>query len=590
MVLLSDETASNAYNGKADTVSDAINVLARVVSRPWVYATPYHMIALSSIIGRLVYSVYPDIIACARVRSSIHRKFLPRQMLLSEDDSFHMPPPVHIMWTTVLPEDLDTWKPNHFVPLVLSKEQSSGGKRIPLSYADAVKGQITNRTVKGSQDKKMGVQKGKMSPFIKSEKVTGKEKEKDKDDETEELKEPHLKATPEKHQSPLEEQRNGKSKPLQPNRVPESFPCQIGESIPLQKSTKQKGNAHDEVEEQSSGGKRVPLSYTDAVEGQFTNRTVKGSQDKMMGVQKGKMSPFIKSEKVTGKEKEKDKDDEAEELKERHLKATPEKHQSPLEEQRNGKSKPLQPNKVPESFPCQIGESMPIKKSTKQRGNARDEAEEQLSGGRRVPLSYTDAVQKQKFSPFIRCEKVMEGKKEKGKDDKAEEQKEPHLKATPEKDQSPLDEQRNGKSKPRQPNKEPESFPCQIGESIPFEKRTKPKGSARHEAKLATPLKEVSGEHANRKDDKSKSLPLKRKTAGNKKDKPKSPVPPENNTPLIVKQISVTSKPKKPKKIVAAASYKIGKLDLSGKSTKTKGYGGDGEIGHVDQEGGWREG
>ena len=205
-------------------------------------------------------------------------------MLLSEDDSFHMPPPVHIMWTTVLPEDLDTWKPNHFVPLVLSKEQSSGGKRIPLSYVDAVKGQITNRTVKGSQDKKMGVQKGKMSPFIKSEKVTGKEKEKDKDDEAEERKEPHLKGTPEKDQSPLEEQRNGKSKPLQPNKAPESFPCQIGELIPLEKSTKQKGNAHDEAEEQSSGWKRVLLSYTDAVKGQITNRTVKGNQDKKMVV------------------------------------------------------------------------------------------------------------------------------------------------------------------------------------------------------------------------------------------------------------------------------------------------------------------
>ena len=77
----------------------------------------------------------------------------------------------------------------------------------------------------------------------------------------------------------------------------------------------------------------------------------------------------------------------------------------------------------------------------------RDEAEEQSSGQKRVLLSYTDAAQKEKFSPFIRCE-VTEGKKEKGKDDKAEEQKEPHLKATPEKDQSPLDEQRNGKSKP----------------------------------------------------------------------------------------------------------------------------------------------
>ena len=92
------------------------------------------------------------------------------------------------------------------------------------------------------------------------------------------------------------------------------------------------------------------------------------------------------------------------------------------------------------------------------------------------------------------------------------------------------------------------------------------------EAELATPLKEVSGEDPNHKDHKSKSLPLKRKTGGNMEDIPKWPVPPENNMPLIVKQISVTSKPMK---LVAAASYKIGKLDLSGKRTKTQGYGGD---------------
>ena len=51
-------------------MSDAFNMLARVVSRPRVYATPYHMIALSSVIGRPVYSVYLDVVACARVRSS----------------------------------------------------------------------------------------------------------------------------------------------------------------------------------------------------------------------------------------------------------------------------------------------------------------------------------------------------------------------------------------------------------------------------------------------------------------------------------------------------------------------------------------
>ena len=34
VVLLSDDRASKVYNGKADTVPDAITVLAEVVSRP----------------------------------------------------------------------------------------------------------------------------------------------------------------------------------------------------------------------------------------------------------------------------------------------------------------------------------------------------------------------------------------------------------------------------------------------------------------------------------------------------------------------------------------------------------------------------
>lgn len=71
-----------------------------------VYGTPYHVMALSSVIGRPVDSVYPDLESCARMRSSIHREFFPRQMFQSEEDSFHMPPPVHTMWTTCSPK---TW-------------------------------------------------------------------------------------------------------------------------------------------------------------------------------------------------------------------------------------------------------------------------------------------------------------------------------------------------------------------------------------------------------------------------------------------------------------------------------------------------
>ena len=222
-VLLSEETSSKVYNGKADAVPDAITMLAKVVSRQWVYATPYHVMALASVIGRPVYSVYPDIKSCARVKSTIHREFFPRQMFLSEDDFFYMPPPIHIMWTTVRPEDLSSWKPNHFVPLMPSDKQSFGGQRVWSSYADVVKGQIADREAKRNKDKVAGVQKGEISPSIKS-KIAEKEEEKGNrtDENAKQQDEPHLTILPGKDQSSIQEQRNGTSKPLQPKKSAES--------------------------------------------------------------------------------------------------------------------------------------------------------------------------------------------------------------------------------------------------------------------------------------------------------------------------------------------------------------------------------
>ena len=133
-VLLSDQTASDVYDGKLENLPAAITVLAKKVSTPGVYATPYHVMSLSSIIGRPIHSVYPDMKSSIRVKNSIHRTFLPRDMFLAKTDT--MLPPIYIMWTTISPCDHNMWRPNHFVPLIPLKKKSTG----VLTYTDVVRG------------------------------------------------------------------------------------------------------------------------------------------------------------------------------------------------------------------------------------------------------------------------------------------------------------------------------------------------------------------------------------------------------------------------------------------------------------------
>ena len=324
VVLLSDERALKVYNGKADTVPEAISVLAREVSRPWVYASPYHVMALSSVIGRPVYSVYPDLESRSRVRRSIHRKFLPRQMLLSEDDRFPMPPPIHIMWTTVSSEDLTTWKPNHFVPLVPLEEQSFGKHRVSLSYADAVKGHITDATAKRNQDKATGVQKGKMSPFKESKKVAEKEKETSdgKGERAKKRNETHLKVMPEKDQPSIAKQRNAASKPVQQKK--------FAKSSPYGKSEKEEKEEKDNRKDKK--GKSVPL-----------NRMTDAKQEKKPQCPQSTVQPNKAQPKIV----------------------------KPI----NVPNKLVQQNRVTESSPFQIGETVWPEKSAELRGDGTNVAE-----------------------------------------------------------------------------------------------------------------------------------------------------------------------------------------------------------------------
>lgn len=79
------------------------------------YMGAWQVASLATILGRVVYSVYPEY-GAATVRKDLHRVFYPRDMHV---DEFLMPP-LHILWTNIQGVDLKPkeWRPNHFVLLI----------------------------------------------------------------------------------------------------------------------------------------------------------------------------------------------------------------------------------------------------------------------------------------------------------------------------------------------------------------------------------------------------------------------------------------------------------------------------------------
>ena len=118
-MFLSDETASRAYDRRASHATYAIEVLAKETARPYVFSSQFHMLALSSVIGLPIFSVYPDIPGISHIKNSFHGICIPREHFL-EDGSIVAADPIHIMWTRATRSPLRGWTPNHFAPLIPS--------------------------------------------------------------------------------------------------------------------------------------------------------------------------------------------------------------------------------------------------------------------------------------------------------------------------------------------------------------------------------------------------------------------------------------------------------------------------------------
>ena len=117
-IFLSNKKAEEVFNGDKKKIKSAIEMLALETAKPYEY--PFVILALASVLGRPIFSVYPDIPSTVSIKRAIHGIFYPRQPLTSADlyDNAGKNNVCYIMWTRASWAPLANWKPNHFVPLV----------------------------------------------------------------------------------------------------------------------------------------------------------------------------------------------------------------------------------------------------------------------------------------------------------------------------------------------------------------------------------------------------------------------------------------------------------------------------------------
>ena len=122
-IFLSDKEAEDTYRGQIANAARAVEILAQKTTKPFVYSSQFHILALASVLGRPIHSVYPDVQALRAIKNTLHGVFYPRDELISVGRDCGSCPHeetniVSLIWTRMTPCPLSSWQPNHFVPLV----------------------------------------------------------------------------------------------------------------------------------------------------------------------------------------------------------------------------------------------------------------------------------------------------------------------------------------------------------------------------------------------------------------------------------------------------------------------------------------
>ncbi|CAB3980518.1 Hypothetical predicted protein [Paramuricea clavata] len=128
-ILLSDQVACNVYNGNATNAVRAMDTLAKITAKPYIYASQFHILALASVISKPIHSVYPDTTSSVAIKKALHGIFYPREVLSSQSTSPDASDPLYIMRTNIRRFQLEKlWKPNNFVTVIeqISRRDTDG--------------------------------------------------------------------------------------------------------------------------------------------------------------------------------------------------------------------------------------------------------------------------------------------------------------------------------------------------------------------------------------------------------------------------------------------------------------------------------
>ncbi len=114
-IFLIDDMAMDVYGGKSNNAPCAVESLAMSIAKLYIFSSQFHILALSSVIGRTIYTIYPIIPHNTAIRNAIHGICYPRQHFqeaLPIDDKQVVF--LHIMWTRCTNSPLHGWKPIPF--------------------------------------------------------------------------------------------------------------------------------------------------------------------------------------------------------------------------------------------------------------------------------------------------------------------------------------------------------------------------------------------------------------------------------------------------------------------------------------------
>ncbi len=105
-IFLSDDSATEVYNGNQENAPLVIEVLAKVTVKPYIFPSQFHILALASVIRMPIFSVYPDILGITAIRNAMYGVCYPRQMLVEGSSPGQEVNSVHQMWSRALPSQL----------------------------------------------------------------------------------------------------------------------------------------------------------------------------------------------------------------------------------------------------------------------------------------------------------------------------------------------------------------------------------------------------------------------------------------------------------------------------------------------------